>query len=82
MDPKAAPRRLLVLNAGSSSIKFALFESALCKSMSGIAEGIGQVSKLTIESQVEEIPFIDHLAALTAVLKCLKERGFELEKLT
>ena len=81
MDSLSDPRKLLVLNAGSSSIKFALFDSALCELLSGIAEGIGQASKLTIEGQVEDIPFIDHRAALTAVLKRLKDRGFELEKL-
>ena len=81
MDALSNPRRLLVLNAGSSSIKFALFDSALCELLSGIAEGIGQASKLTIEGQVEDIPFIDQRAALTAALKRLKDRGFELEKL-
>ena len=81
MDALSDPRKLLVLNAGSSSIKFALFDSALCELLSGIAEGIGQASKLTIEGQVEDIPFIDHRAALTAVLKRLKDRGFELEQL-
>jgi acetate kinase len=81
MDALSDPRRLLVLNAGSSSIKFALFDTALCELLSGIAEGIGQASKLTIEDQVEDIPFIDQRAALTAVLKRLKDCGFELEKL-
>ena len=62
-------------------MKFALFDRAICELVSGIAEGIGQASKLTVEGQIEEMPFIDHRAALTAVLKRLKDRGFEFEKL-
>ena len=75
-------QNILVLNAGSSSIKFALFDGQLNQTLSGIAEDIGQVSKLTIGTDVENTPFIDHRAALSAVLKRLRLRGFDLKALT
>ena len=69
---------ILVLNAGSSSIKFAVFDADLNQTLSGIAEGIGQISKITIGTEVENTPFIDHRAALRALLKQLKIKGFSL----
>ena len=72
---------ILVLNAGSSSIKFAVFDADLNQTLSGIAEGIGQISKITIGTEVENTPFIDHRAALSAVLEQLKIKGFNLTAL-
>jgi acetate kinase len=72
---------VLVLNAGSSSIKFAVFDSTLAMSVSGMAEGIGGASRLTIQDEVVNAPFIDHRAALTAVLRALKDRGITPDKL-
>ena len=81
MAHQADAPNILVLNAGSSSIKFALFDGHLNQTLSGIAEGIGEVSKLTIGTDVENTPFIDHRAALSAVLERLKTRGFDLKAL-
>jgi len=74
-DETGIADHVLVLNAGSSSIKFAVFDSDLNERVSGIAEGIGGASHLRIGDQTREIPFIDHRAALGAVLEALKPHG-------
>jgi len=66
---------ILVLNAGSSSIKFAVFDSELNERHRGLAAGIGGSSFLEFDDQRENIPFIDHKAALSAVLKRLDDAG-------
>ena len=76
-----APDRILVLNAGSSSIKFAVFSGDLTEEISGIAEGIGGASRLRIGSEETELPFIDHRAALRAVLAALEAEGIKLGSL-
>ena len=67
---------ILVLNAGSSSIKFAIFDMELNEQISGIAEGIGGASSLTIEGESNQTPFIDHQSALKAVLNALENKGY------
>ena len=67
---------VLVLNAGSSSIKFAIFDMELNEQISGIAEGIGGASSLTIEGESHQTPFIDHQSALKAVLNALDAKGY------
>ena len=67
---------ILVLNAGSSSIKFAVFDSDLNETISGIAEGIGGASCLKIAGKDTQTPFIDHAAALKAVLSALQTAGY------
>lgn len=74
--------RILVLNAGSSSIKFAVFNAALVEEINGIAEGIGGASRLRIRDSDKAIPFIDHRAALHAVLAALEKEGFPLDSLS
>jgi acetate kinase len=69
------PDRILVFNAGSSSIKFALFDGALHEQINGIAESIGGASRLRIGADSFETPFIDHRAALHGVLDAFKARG-------
>lgn len=69
---------ILVLNAGSSSIKFAVFDTALNDKISGIAEGIGGASCLKIGDTISEIPFIDHKAALKTILSALEKLGYSL----
>ncbi len=71
------PGDILVLNAGSSSIKFAVFGAGLEERHRGIAAGIGGASFLEIDGARAESPFIDHRAALTAVLRALVEKGVE-----
>jgi len=76
-DPKMASEKsnILVLNAGSSSIKFAIFDMELNEQISGIAEGIGGASSLTIAGETNQTPFIDHQSALKAVLNALETKG-------
>lgn len=66
---------ILVLNAGSSSIKFAVFDGELTEIRRGIAAGIGGASFLEVDGARRELPFIDHKAALAAVLKALEQVG-------
>lgn len=67
---------VLVLNAGSSSIKFAVFGDTLEQVTAGIAAGIGGVSFLDVDGVRRELPFIDHKSALTAILDALDKAGY------
>lgn len=66
---------ILVLNAGSSSIKFAVFDADLTQRHTGIAAGIGGQSFLQIGADRTALPLIDHRAALSAVLGALTRAG-------
>ena len=66
---------ILVLNAGSSSIKFAVFDADLTPRHTGIAAGIGGQSFLQIGADRTALPLIDHRAALSAVLGALTRAG-------
>ncbi len=68
---------ILVLNAGSSSIKFAVFDRDLQAITEGIAAEIGGASFLRIDGVDTASPFIDHRAALRGILAALAERGIE-----
>lgn len=72
---------LLVLNAGSSSIKFAVFDTALHERLAGMASEIGGASVLTISGQSAHLPMPDHKSALSAILAALKSHGIEPEGL-
>jgi acetate kinase len=73
---------ILVLNAGSSSIKFAVFDRDLNSKISGIAEGIGCASRLKVNDVSQEIPFIDHKSALKNVMVALADAGFGIDKIS
>lgn len=75
MHEPGAKDSILVLNAGSSSIKFAVFGPDLTELLSGLAAGIGGVSFLQVGSEKTELPLIDHRAALAAVLEALEAAG-------
>ena len=72
---------ILVLNAGSSSIKFAVFDSELTPKCSGIAAEIGAGGFVEVDGERKRQPLIDHRAALQAVLAALKSRGVGLDQL-
>lgn len=72
---------ILVLNAGSSSIKFAVFGPDLTEKLSGLAAEIGGASFLRIGGQETKTPFIDHRAALQAILAALETHGLPLSTL-
>ncbi|MDP4991004.1 MAG: acetate/propionate family kinase [Marivita lacus] len=79
-DP-AVDGPILVLNAGSSSIKFALFDADLTETLSGMADAIGAASSLRIGDDRRHTPLIDHRAALEAILKALSDRGITPDRL-
>jgi acetate kinase len=72
---------ILVLNAGSSSIKFALFDSALGQKLSGAVTEIGGASRLQIGKETRSVALGDHRAALSAILSALNDRGTSLTDL-
>ncbi|MGH8253551.1 MAG: acetate/propionate family kinase [Steroidobacteraceae bacterium] len=76
----AAGRRVLVLNAGSSSLKFALFDNVSRLSF-GQVEGIGARPRFLLDGAAErDLPAsTDHAAALSVVLSALAERGIAIE---
>ena len=78
----AGDNLILVLNAGSSSIKFAVFDRDLNSKISGIAEGIGGASRLKVNDVSQEIPFIDHKSALKNVMVALADAGFGIDKIS
>ncbi len=72
---------ILVLNAGSSSIKFAVFDRELEAKCSGIAAEIGAGGFIEIDGDRKQQPLIDHVAALRAVLDALKKKGVDVDHL-
>ena len=80
MTGPAARDLILVLNAGSSSIRIAVFDRNLTERLSGIADGIGGPGTLRIggEKATRDLP--DHAAALQAILQALETRGFPLAR--
>ncbi|NRB00368.1 MAG: acetate kinase, partial [Rhodobacteraceae bacterium] len=67
---------ILVLNAGSSSIKYAVFSEDLSVLTSGIAAEIGGASFLERDGERRLSPFIDHQSALRAIIKTLEDAGY------
>ena len=72
---------ILVLNAGSSSIKFALFTKSLDLRMSGLAAEIGIAGFLEIGGIRTAMPLADHRVALRAILDALEQAGVSLTHL-
>jgi acetate kinase len=76
--PEHAPDTILVLNAGSSSIKLTLFKTDLTQCLSGVADGIGGASRLRLGTESLALDLPDHTAALEAVLQSLTDQGVAL----
>lgn len=72
---------ILVLNAGSSSLKFCLFDSGLDEKISGLAE-IGPNASLTLDGVRQPCELPDHRAGLAAILAVLKAAGVTPETLS
>ncbi len=79
--PRPGARPILVINAGSSSIKFALFDDDLTQLLSGQATEIGGDARLSIEGDETALDLTDHRAALAAILAQFQARGYGLERL-
>jgi acetate kinase len=91
----AAGHRVLVLNAGSSSLKFGLFDE-MSRTWHGQVEGIGTHPRFLIDGAApdgdapvgvappaRELPAsTGHAAALTGILAALAERGVAVESMT
>jgi acetate kinase len=74
VDP---PPAIVVLNAGSSSLKFSVYRAAptLRASVHGLVEGIGVKARLTVEGgRPEPVDAGDHGAALALVADCLERQ--------
>lgn len=65
------PADILVLNTGSSSVKFAVFDAQLQEQMSGVAEGIGGLGHLRVGAEKEALELPTHGRALAAILEHL-----------
>ena len=77
MSPTSATD-ILVLNAGSSSIKFAIFDADLTQRIAGLAEGIGTPqSRLRIADTSSDSQFPTHAEALAAILAALPAHGLD-----
>ncbi|MBS4010726.1 MAG: acetate/propionate family kinase [Roseovarius sp.] len=71
---------VLVLNAGSSSIKLAVFDGALTQVLTGIADGIGGPGTLKLGDVKTTQAFPDHATALRAILQALETKGFPITR--
>ncbi|WP_299599933.1 acetate kinase [uncultured Tateyamaria sp.] len=74
---------ILVVNAGSSSIKVALFQPDLTEVMAGQVSGIGgALAHLTLGDEDQNVTAPDHDAALTTILDSLTRQGITPDQLT
>ncbi|MDZ7709324.1 MAG: acetate/propionate family kinase [Roseovarius sp.] len=80
MTGPAASDLILVLNAGSSSIRIAVFDSDLTERLSGIADGIGGPGTLRIGDEKTARNLPDHATALQSILQALETHGFPLAR--
>ena len=72
---------ILVMNAGSSSIKTALFDGALSELLRVEATGIGSEGELKIANETCALPLPDNATALAAITDALATRGIALRDL-
>jgi acetate kinase len=80
MTDPASGDLVLVLNAGSSSIKLAVFDGGLAERLSGIADGIGGAGLLKIGGNASAHALPDHATALKSILQELDNHGFPLAR--
>ena len=74
---------ILVVNAGSSSIKVALFRADLSEVMAGQVSGIGgPLAHIDLGTDDKDIAASDHTAALNAILASLAAQGVTPDQLT
>ncbi|MEM9032791.1 MAG: acetate kinase, partial [Pseudomonadota bacterium] len=74
---------ILVVNAGSSSVKVALFAPDLGRVLAGAATEIGGSSAaLNIDGEARDLTMDDHATALEAILDALEARGYKAEALS
>jgi acetate kinase len=66
---------ILVVNAGSSSLKLALFDTGLKQVFSSNVSEIGGASHLSVAGQTRALPVADHHAALAELLTATEAAG-------
>lgn len=75
-------RKILVVNAGSSSIKTLLFDDALTPILSASVAEIGGKSRLRLSETEREVEAPDHEAAISLILQALADQGHPARSLT
>ncbi|KIT16028.1 acetate/propionate family kinase [Jannaschia aquimarina] len=73
---------MLVLNAGSSSLKFALFDADLNEALAGAVSEIGGAARFELDDTETSADAPDHDAATALVLEALRDRGHPAATLT
>lgn len=73
---------ILVLNAGSSSLKVEVFDLDLTSVLSGSVTNIGTAGALKLGDQTLEVETASHADALTRMLAALADQGITLDKLS
>jgi len=73
---------ILVVNAGSSSIKIEVFDTALASHITGAVSEIGGNALMRLGGDSQTVDAPDHIAALTHLLDGLAARGIRLAQLT
>ncbi|HQY44585.1 MAG TPA: acetate/propionate family kinase [Paracoccaceae bacterium] len=66
---------VLVVNAGSSSLKVAIFDPSLTQLFAGLVSEIGGQSRLSVAGRTTAITVADHAAALDVLLKAAEGAG-------
>jgi acetate kinase len=72
---------ILVLNAGSSSIKTALFDADLCEQLRIEATGIGGAGEIKVGAQKSPTDLPDNATALVSIFNTLEQQGIALRDL-
>lgn len=72
---------ILVINAGSSSIKIEVFDRGLQSVINGAVSEIGGQARVKIAGQDQAVQADDHAAALSHLLAALAEQGITLDRL-
>jgi len=77
----AQKERILTVNAGSSSLKFAVFDLGLTRLLSGVVSEIGGHGKLTLEGKATAFDCPSHQAALRVMLDHMAAAGITPDRL-
>ncbi|SEW30652.1 acetate kinase [Cognatiyoonia koreensis] len=73
---------ILVLNAGSSSLKIEVFDENLTSLITGAVTNIGTDGELKLRKSVTQVTALTHADALSLMLDALTEAGFGIDTLS
>ncbi|ATX65583.1 acetate/propionate family kinase [Roseinatronobacter bogoriensis] len=73
---------ILILNAGSSSIKLTVFDRALNIRLTGAADAIGGAAHLRVGQEKRVLAMADHADALHKIFAALARHGITLDRLS